>query len=407
MLTALRVLVGVCLLASVTGGCRHRQVSVVESAPLTAPQPVELREGPRVERAKHAPGSRDLPDYFIRPGDALDIRVWDDKDLSMKMPVRPDGKISYPLAGELQVEGKTVPDAERMLREALSEVIIDPQVTVVVTDFAGKKVLVLGEVGKPGQYSYTGVTNLVEVIGKAGGYTDFASFEDVTVTRANGDVVHTDLNQLMFKADFRYNVLVKAGDTVFIPPAKRAFVLGEVRAPGAYSLGRTGKSDVFRMVIKAGGATEKGQIGSVRRIRDVHSGRPDVMKVDLRGVRRGVVEKVEVLPGDVIYVPRSTLSKVTNLLEHIDRALSIVSTSQGVLYGIDFHRWAQEGQAWAQNSERRAVEAQHWGRVTFDRSDERLARERQYFEWQQESQVFLRTRMEWEEQRFEAWESEN
>ncbi len=407
MRTALRVLVGVCLLASVTAGCRHRQASVAESAPLTVPQPVERRDGPWIERAGHSPRTLKLPDYIIRPGDALDIRVWDNKDLSMKMPVRPDGKISYQLAGELQVAGKTVPDVERMLREALSDIIIVPQVSVVVTDFAGKKVMVLGEVGKPGQYSYTGLSNLVEIIGKAGGYTNSASFEDVTVTRVNGDVVHTDLNQLIVRGDYRYNVLIKAGDTVFISPAKRAFVLGDVRSPGAYSLGRTGRSDVFQMVLKAGGPKDSAKTGAVRRIRKVHSDKPQVVTVNLMRSTEGLDEKVEVRHGDVIYVPRSTLAKMGNLLAALDTTLGVIATGQGILYATNFQRWAKQGQAWAENAEERAVGSEERAVAAEGRAEVQHVWGEELLELNRESAEFLRQRMVWEEERFEVWESEN
>ncbi len=363
---------------------------------------------PRVERAAVPPRMPALPDYLIKPGDVLDVMVWQTPEASRDVTVRPDGKISYPLAGELIVAHKTVPQVEELFTEALSRYVKAPSVSVVVTAFAGNKVMVLGEVSRPGQYRYHGPTTLVEVLGLASGYTDSASFEDVTVTRVTGDEIHVDLNRLLFEGDWRHNVWIESGDVVRVARAKRAFILGEVMSPGAYSLGRKDTAEIFDMVMKAGGPTPQGQMGSVRRIRQVHEKKPQVVMVDLRRVAQGGAppQKVLIAPGDVIYVPRSTLSKVTNLLANLDRALTTVATGQGIVYGVDFHRWAKQGQGRAELSEERAVTGEARAVAGEARAEESQERAREGFELAQESQEFLRQRMTWEQERFEVWESE-
>src|SRR4029079_9900900 len=112
--------------------------------------------------------------YHVVAGDVLDVIVWRNKDLSMQVTVRPDGWISYPLAGELRAADSTVVAIQNTLQENLAKYVTTPIVTVVVTRVANLKVSVLGKVRQPGRYDLQGPTTVLDVLALAGGPTEYA-----------------------------------------------------------------------------------------------------------------------------------------------------------------------------------------------------------------------------------------
>jgi polysaccharide export outer membrane protein len=160
-------------------------------------------------------------DYVIGPSDVLAVNVWKDTELSRTVPVRPDGKISLPLIGELQVSGLTALKVQRMVADRLKEFISNPEVTVIVQDVKSRTYVVLGKVAKPGSFELGKPTTVLEAIAVAGGFLDFAKTSKIYIIRpaSNGtsQTLHFDYKKVIKGRNPEENVELKSGDTVVVP----------------------------------------------------------------------------------------------------------------------------------------------------------------------------------------------
>lgn len=134
-----------------------------------------------------AGAAADQRSYIIGRDDVLAINVWKEPDLTRSVPVRSDGKISLPLVGEIEAAGRTPAQLEIELTQKLRTYMTDPEVAVIVEQMNSKKFNILGEVTKPGSYSLTGASTVMDAIAMAGGFRDFAKRKDVYVLRQNAD----------------------------------------------------------------------------------------------------------------------------------------------------------------------------------------------------------------------------
>ena len=123
--------------------------------------------------------------FIIGVDDVLAINVWKETDLSRTIPVRTDGKISLPLVGELQAAGRTPLQLEQQISERLKSYMTEPEVSVMVQQINSEKVDVLGQVAKPGSYSLSAASTVVDAISAAGGLKDFAKKKSIYVLRKN------------------------------------------------------------------------------------------------------------------------------------------------------------------------------------------------------------------------------
>jgi polysaccharide export outer membrane protein len=160
--------------------------------------------------------------YIVGAGDTINIIVWRNPELSMSVPVRPDGKISAPLIDELVVQGKNSVDIARDIEKTLGKYVRDPVVTVIVTSFVGpysEQIRVVGEAAKPQFLPYKQKMTLLDVMIAVGGLTDFAAGNDATILRsAEGDKQYSvRLKDLIRRGDMSANVEMKPGDILIIP----------------------------------------------------------------------------------------------------------------------------------------------------------------------------------------------
>ncbi|MDR1996215.1 XrtA/PEP-CTERM system exopolysaccharide export protein [Azonexus sp.] len=160
--------------------------------------------------------------YKIGPGDNLNIVVWRNPELSMSVPVRPDGKISAPLIDDLDAMGKDSTSLARDIEKELAKFIRDPVVTVIVTSFVGpysEQIRVIGEAAKPQILAYKQKMTLLDVMIAVGGITDFADGNRATILRT-GDTnaqYSVRLKDLVKGGDVSANVEMKPGDVLIIP----------------------------------------------------------------------------------------------------------------------------------------------------------------------------------------------
>ena len=160
-------------------------------------------------------------EYKLNPGDQLSISVWGEDDLNRTVDVLPDGQISFPLAGPISVEGKTVAAIEAEIEALLESKIRSAEVNVTVTSIAGNRVFVLGEVNSPGTYVMTSRMNVAQLIAQAGGVTTFARESRIVILRGKGPQalsIPVNLNSILSGDDklTNYYVLL-AGDVVYVP----------------------------------------------------------------------------------------------------------------------------------------------------------------------------------------------
>ena len=172
--------------------------------------------GSRSNDAKTPPVSTSV--YRIGVGDVLHIAVWEEPQLTETAVVRPDGKISMLLVSELNVAGMTPEAAQQALTEQLSKFVHKPRVTVTVQEIHSRMVFITGEVQRPGAYPLTDTMNVVQLVARSGGLTDFAKQKKVYVLRAaNSTRVNVNYERVLKGQAPEQNVQLVPGDTVVVP----------------------------------------------------------------------------------------------------------------------------------------------------------------------------------------------
>ena len=171
-----------------------------------------------------SPGDKDSavtdPAYVIGPEDALDIAVWRDETLKASVLVRPDGGISFPLAGDFVVAGKTASEVRAELVKRLEKYIPDPVVTVSVVKVASYRIYVLGRVNKPGDFQTGRNIDVLQALSIAGGMTPFASEDGIRIIRkVDGNTVSFPFQYSRVRkgGDLSQNITLKSGDVLLVP----------------------------------------------------------------------------------------------------------------------------------------------------------------------------------------------
>lgn len=162
-----------------------------------------------------------LPEgYQLRPGDTLIVSVWKETDLQGEVLIRPDGGMTFALAGELQAAGHTVTELTSMLQDRIRKFIPDAVVTVSVKAVAGNRVFVLGKVNRPGDFPLVGPIDVMQVLSLAGGTTPFADTNGIRILRRSGDrqtTIPFHYNDIAHGRRLDQNILLQNGDTVVVP----------------------------------------------------------------------------------------------------------------------------------------------------------------------------------------------
>ena len=158
--------------------------------------------------------------YLICPGDKLLVVVWKDPSLTMEITVRPDGKISFPLAGEVHVAGRKVMEVQKILAERIKEYLPDLPLTVIVSGLNNPKLYVIGHVKNPGMYLIGMHTTVIQALGMTGGFTTFASPKKIIILRRKKkeDVrFKFNYNDVIKGKNPEQNIELKGGDVLIIP----------------------------------------------------------------------------------------------------------------------------------------------------------------------------------------------
>jgi polysaccharide export outer membrane protein len=159
-------------------------------------------------------------DYKLHAGDSITVSVWKELDLQRKVMIRPDGRFSFPLAGEVQAAGRTADEVRIGLEAQLKKYIPEAVVTVIVEDFSGNRVYVIGQVNKPGMFVMNPSLSVLQALSLAGGSTPFAKLDNISIIRGTGASQKTlpfRYGQVVEGKSLQQNVTLESGDVVVVP----------------------------------------------------------------------------------------------------------------------------------------------------------------------------------------------
>jgi polysaccharide export outer membrane protein len=255
--------------------------------------------------AAQAPPSPQPPqdkDYIIGPEDILDIQVWGNKDLNQTVFVRPDGRTSLPLVGEIGVAGKTVQALQDHLTNVYEKTVKGAVVTVIVKEIRSRPVYFVGGFGKPGVMQLTRDLTLLQAISIVGGVVPNADAEKGFVLRGDKRIP-IDFTRLVQRGDLSQNPKLEPGDSVVVPLADAVYVNGEVKTPGAVKY--TSDLTILKALTQVGGLTPLAAGGRVDILRG-NAEKKERIRVDVDKMMRSPDENpdVRLQPNDIVFVPQ-------------------------------------------------------------------------------------------------------
>jgi polysaccharide export outer membrane protein len=241
-------------------------------------------------------------DYIIGSEDILEIQVWGNRDLNQTVFVRPDGRTSLPLVGEIGVAGKTVQQLQDHLTNVYEKTVKGAVVTVIVREIKSRPVYFIGGFGRPGVMQLTRDLTLLQAISIVGGVIANADAEKGFLLRADRRIP-IDFNRLVQRGDLTQNPKLEPGDSVVVPLADSVYVNGEVKAPGAVKY--SGDLTVLRALTQVGGLTPLASGGRVDILRGTAE-KKERIRVDVDKMMRSPDENpdIRLQPNDIIFVPQ-------------------------------------------------------------------------------------------------------
>jgi protein involved in polysaccharide export with SLBB domain len=245
-------------------------------------------------------------EYLLGVGDAVRITVWGHEELATQTVVRPDGYLTFPLVGDIWAVDKTTRQLRTELQSLLADFVVNPQVTVIVTQFRTVRVQLLGEVARPGNYNLSSGARLLDVLASAGGPLNNADLSRVNITRyelggQQSKVLTVDVRLFLEQGQLEGNPLVEGDDMIFVPASGRATIFGEVRQPRSYDLGSG--LDLLDLMALAGGSLDSADLENVV-ITSQIDGQPVEQVVNVQNYMAGREKPVAIKPNDVIFVPK-------------------------------------------------------------------------------------------------------
>jgi polysaccharide export outer membrane protein len=241
-------------------------------------------------------------DYIIGPEDILEIQVWGNKDLNQVVFVRPDGRTSLPLVGEIGVAGQSVQQLQDHLTNVYEKTVKGAVVTVMVKEIKSRPVYFIGGFGKPGVMQLTRELTLLQAISVVGGVVPNADAEKGFLLRGDKRIP-IDFNRLVQRGDLSQNPKLEPGDSIVVPLADAVYVNGEVKAPGAVKY--TGDLTILKALTQVGGLTPLASAGRVDVLRG-NAEKKERIRVDVDKMMRSPDENpdIRLQPNDIIFVPQ-------------------------------------------------------------------------------------------------------
>jgi polysaccharide biosynthesis/export protein len=293
---------------AVTTGTTKVSTAASPALPEPRPAPPMLAPPPAISLSTETSGEGD---YKLAAKDQITVTVYGQDDLTRTVRVGQTGTITLPLLGEIPAAGLTPTELEKKIEGGLrGRYLMNPKVTVGVSEFQGRQFAVMGAVNQPGAYPLkTNHTTVMLALSEAKGVRDNAD-RIAYVLRARPrpgepQPLSVDLEALLRQGHPGHNVVVEAGDSVYVPEANTYYVAGEVEKRGAYVLRRD--TTLSKALTEAGGATKRAATGEVKVVRTLPSGeKQEVGPYDVRAVMAGdKSQDVPLQAHDVVVVPSS------------------------------------------------------------------------------------------------------
>jgi polysaccharide export outer membrane protein len=256
-----------------------------------------------------APAHLFAAEYFIGSADVLYISVLGNKELDSVTRVDPAGKISVPLAGDVQAAGLTVEELAEQLTRILGRKIRNPVITVTLREINSYRVYILGSVARPGVLSSKSEITLLQALALAGGVAPGADLTLAYIARGN-ERLNVDVRKLLMEGDLSQNIVLKPEDVIVLSanPRNAVFLMGEVRNPGSFPLDRESHFTILKALARAGGFSQFAKPSGTIIIRKDTTGK-QIIPVDVEEIMENPQKAEDVLlqPGDVVIVPQGGL----------------------------------------------------------------------------------------------------
>ena len=276
-------------------------------------------------------------DYVLGPNDVLHINVFGKPELGS--PIVPgsnplgsridgNGNIQLPMVNTVHVAGLTASQVQDKLQEAFKEYIGKPWVVVEVLKHRSQPIYLVGEFNNPGVHYMDQPTNLVRAIATGLGLSDSADIRSARLLR-NDRVVPVDIYRLLREGAFDQNVWLEPNDTVYVPDnqEQQVYVLGNVREPGAVPMVHS-RITLTQALAQVGGPSRAGsdwqQVGIIRSLSPT---RGEMIVVDLDKILEGQTLSYPLLPGDIVYVPRTELGEWNDAISEILPTLQLIGAT--------------------------------------------------------------------------------
>jgi polysaccharide biosynthesis/export protein len=275
---------------------------------------------------------RDGAQIRIGPGDLINVGVYDEPTLVQTIRVDDLGNAHLLLLGTQHLAGLSTSEAGALIQNLFKqgEFLLNPQVSLLISEYNTQGVSVLGEVKKPGNYPVLGDRNLLDVLAMAGGPTPLAA-NVVTIQRRSGsqETVKTalanDPDQLLSS-----RVAIQPGDTIVVPKAGVIYVLGEVNRPGAFVIQTDGAMSLAQAVAWAAGVDFQASQTKTRIIRKTHDGFEEQV-VNLKRVLEGKDPDPVLKPEDIVYIPSSLIKSLLAHATSISQSAASAAVYQGIV----------------------------------------------------------------------------
>lgn len=263
--------------------------------------------------------------YRLGKGDEIDVHVWNRPELSGKHTIGPDGRISMPVAGVVEVDTLPRSEAAARIEHALGDFYEHVDVNVSVDNYVANRILLLGRVENPGIVRFETQPTLLEALARGGTLPVLdkqATLTRCAIFRGRDRILWIDLQKLLAEGELGWNIRLQPNDLIYIPDSDDTlvYVLGEVHRPGAYRL--TPAMTVMDALSQAGGPTVDAFKRTIYVVRPNADEKRVISLDDILNPNPDINFALE--EGDVIYVPRNGLAKVGYALEKLSAFASVL-----------------------------------------------------------------------------------
>lgn len=272
-------------------------------------------------------------DYYLGPQDVIEITVWERDQLSGSHTIGPDGIITMPLLGDLQLGGLSRSAAQNLIKERMADYYRDSNVQLQITSYQNNHVYLLGRTTHAGRMPLTGEGTLLELLSTAIPYSQQG--EPILLTKAmimrdGANMIWIDLRELLVAGNLSLNLKLKNGDLIYLPNEEepKIYIMGEVTRPGAYRL--LPKMSFLDAVMGAGGVTLDGRKNHMILIRR----RDDQimrLRVRTRDMKWGDLAKnVALEENDIIYIGRKGIAHMRYIFSQLNPFASLLVIQQAI-----------------------------------------------------------------------------